>query len=112
MRNARLEIRVSYRDPCELRLQARGAVGILTECCDLGSALTRTGTGDFKWTQPGLDLELRIACEPHYYEDNSDSYELWVPGSPLFPIPMRHQWGAGSGLCGREDVANALSIPR
>ena len=22
----------------------------------------------------------------YYYEDNSDSCELWVPGSPLFPL--------------------------
>lgn len=50
-----------------------------------GCSATRIGKCDFKWTQPGLDQELRITCDPKYYEDNSDSCELWVPGSPLFP---------------------------
>ena len=27
-----------------------------------------------------------MTCNASYYEDNSDSCELWVPGSPLFPI--------------------------
>jgi hypothetical protein len=29
---------------------------------------------------------MRVTCNASYYEDNSDSVELWVPGSPLFPI--------------------------
>ena len=48
--------------------------------------LDSIGTYDFAWTQPGLDKEMRVTCNASYYEDNSDSCELWVPGSPLFPI--------------------------
>ena len=44
------------------------------------------GAFDFAWTQPGLDKEMRVTCNADYYEDNSDSCELWVPGSPLFPM--------------------------
>ncbi|WP_216915340.1 MULTISPECIES: helicase-related protein [unclassified Synechococcus] len=44
------------------------------------------GAYDFAWSQPGLEKELRVTCNASYYEDNSDSCELWVPGSPLFPI--------------------------
>jgi len=29
---------------------------------------------------------MRVTCNASYYEDNSDSCELWVPGSPLFPL--------------------------
>jgi hypothetical protein len=29
---------------------------------------------------------MRVTCNASYYEDNSDSVELWVPGSPLFPM--------------------------
>ena len=50
-----------------------------------GCSATRIGRCDFRWSQPGLDQELRITCDPQYYEENSDSCELWVPGSPLFP---------------------------
>jgi hypothetical protein len=51
-----------------------------------GCSATRIGKCDFKWTQPGLDKEMRVTCNASYYEDNSDSCELWVPGSPLFPM--------------------------
>jgi hypothetical protein len=53
-----------------------------------GCSAIRIGKCDFKWSQPGLDQELRITCNPQYYEDNSDSCELWVPGSPLFPLGL------------------------
>jgi superfamily II DNA or RNA helicase len=53
-----------------------------------GCSAIRIGKCDFKWSQPGLDQELRITCDPQYYEDNSDSCELWVPGSPLFPLGL------------------------
>ena len=50
-----------------------------------GCSARPTGAYDFAWTQPGLDKEMRVTCNASYYEDNSDSCELWVPGSPLFP---------------------------
>jgi hypothetical protein len=52
---------------------------------------------EFAWQSPGLDNEMRVTCNASYYEDNSDSCELWVPGSPLFPmkevtdLAMAHQ---------------------
>jgi hypothetical protein len=50
-----------------------------------GCSARSIGAYDFAWTQPGLDKEMRVTCNASYYEDNSDSCELWVPGSPLFP---------------------------
>jgi superfamily II DNA or RNA helicase len=50
-----------------------------------GCSARPIGAFDFAWTQPGLDKEMRVTCNASYYEDNSDSCELWVPGSPLFP---------------------------
>jgi hypothetical protein len=51
-----------------------------------GCSARSIGAYDFAWTQPGLDKEMRVTCNASYYEDNSDSCELWVPGSPLFPM--------------------------
>ena len=51
-----------------------------------GCSARSIGAYDFAWTQPGLDKEMRVTCNASYYEDNSDSVELWVPGSPLFPM--------------------------
>ena len=53
-----------------------------------GCSARSIGAYDFAWTQPGLDKEMRITCNASYYEDNSDSCELWVPGSPLFPLAL------------------------
>jgi hypothetical protein len=50
-----------------------------------GCSARSIGAYDFAWTQPGLDKEMRVTCNASYYEDNSDSCELWVPGCPLFP---------------------------
>lgn len=53
-----------------------------------GCSARSIGAKDFAWTQPGLDKEMRVTCDASYYEDNSDSCELWVPGSPLFPLAL------------------------
>ena len=53
-----------------------------------GCSARSIGAYDFAWTQPGLDKEMRVTCNASYYEDNSDSCELWVPGSPLFPLAL------------------------
>ncbi|MEI7476906.1 MAG: helicase-related protein, partial [Actinomycetes bacterium] len=53
-----------------------------------GCSARSIGAYDFSWTQPGLDKEMRVTCNASYYEDNSDSCELWVPGSPLFPLAL------------------------
>jgi len=53
-----------------------------------GCSARSIGAYDFAWTQPGLDKEMRVTCNASYYEDNSDSCELWVPGSPLFPLDI------------------------
>jgi superfamily II DNA or RNA helicase len=51
-----------------------------------GCSARPTSAYDFAWTQPGLDKEMRVTCNASYYAENSDSCELWVPGSPLFPM--------------------------
>lgn len=62
-----------------------------------GCSARPTGAYDFAWTQPGLDKEMRVTCNASYYENNSDSCELWVPGSPLFPLDIIRElypeWG-------------------
>jgi len=64
-----------------------------------GCSARPIGAYDFAWTQPGLDKEMRVTCNASYYEDNSDSCELWVPGSPLFPLDiireLYSEWGGG-----------------
>jgi SNF2 family DNA or RNA helicase len=66
------------------------------------------GAYDFAWTQPGLDKEMRVTCNASYYEDNSDSCELWVPGSPLFPLNFLVELKAAESLANRAKFRHAL----
>lgn len=77
-----------------------------------GCGATRIGRCDFKWTQPGLDQELRITCDPQYFEDNSDSCELWVPGSPLFPLNLIREFVSAAEFPSAEEFAMALAGDR
>jgi len=83
----------------------------ILDCPELlppGCSATRIGKCDFKWTQPGLDQELRITCDPGYYEDHSDSVELWVPGSPLFPESISKQLALSASVADRQRFEQAL----
>ncbi len=82
---------VAQLQPPPLTLADLEAILDRPELLPPGCSATRIGKCDFKWTQPGLDQELRITCDPQYYEDNSDSCELWVPGSPLFPLCLNKE---------------------
>ena len=31
---------------------------------------------------------IRVTSDPAIFEDHPDSYELWPPGSPIFPLPI------------------------
>ncbi|EAU70807.1 putative DEAD/H helicase [Synechococcus sp. BL107] len=67
------------------------------------------GAYDFAWTQPGLDEEMRVTCNASYYEDNSDSCELWVPGSPLFPTKAMEELATGETSMSREEFLQTIS---
>ncbi|MFM8277587.1 MAG: DEAD/DEAH box helicase [Cyanobium sp.] len=86
---------VAQLQPPPLTLRDLEAILDRPELLPPGCSATRIGKCDFKWSQPGLDEELRISCNASYYEDNSDSCELWVPGSPSFPMDRIRQ-AAGS----------------
>ena len=36
---------------------------------------------------PGMADPLRVTTDPEYFEENSESVELWSPGNPLFQPP-------------------------
>jgi superfamily II DNA or RNA helicase len=77
---------VNALKPSPLTLADLEAILRQPELLPPGCSARSIGAYDFAWTQPGLEKELRVTCNASYYEDNSDSCELWVPGSPLFPM--------------------------
>ncbi|MCY3537159.1 MAG: hypothetical protein F4162_00520 [Synechococcus sp. SB0676_bin_10] len=65
---------------------------------------------DSAWTQPGLRREVRVTCDPAYYDHHSESCELWAPGSPLFRLQRAMALvGSDEGnSCSRQDFLQAL----
>ena len=40
---------------------------------------------EYGYLAPGMAAELRVTTDAEFFEEHSDSLELWSPGSPLFP---------------------------
>ena len=43
--------------------------------------------GEYAYQAPGMANPVRITTRPDYFDEHSDSLELWSPGSPTFPMP-------------------------
>ena len=49
------------------------------------------GRREYGLLVPRMKEAIRITTDPEYYEENSESVELWSPGNPFFQIPELHQ---------------------
>ena len=45
------------------------------------------GPREYGLLAQGMKEPIRITTDPQYYEENSESVELWSPGNPFFQIP-------------------------
>ena len=45
------------------------------------------GRREYGLLAPGMKERLRVTTDPAYYEEHSESVELWSPGNPLFKAP-------------------------
>lgn len=45
-------------------------------------------TREYAYSAPGMAEKLRVTTDPSFYEEHSESVELWSPGSPLFPVTV------------------------
>ncbi len=52
-----------------------------------GLTVTKLQNGEYAYQAPGMAKPVRITTRPDYFDDHSDSMELWSPGSPSFPSP-------------------------
>jgi superfamily II DNA or RNA helicase len=50
-----------------------------------GLAVKKLQEGEYAYQAPGMAQPVRITTRPDYFDDHSDSLELWSPGSPAFP---------------------------
>jgi hypothetical protein len=42
---------------------------------------------EYSYLAPGMSQPLRITTDPEFYQDHTESVELWSPGNPIFPAP-------------------------
>ena len=52
-----------------------------------GADVQPLGRREYGLLAPGMTDRLRVTTDPAYYEEHSDSVELWSPGNPLFTPP-------------------------
>jgi len=52
-----------------------------------GLVVKKLQDGEYSYQAPGMANPVRITTRPDYFDEHSDSLELWSPGSPYFPIP-------------------------
>ena len=52
-----------------------------------GTDIQPLGRREYGLLAPGMTERLRVTTDPAYYEEHSDSVELWSPGNPLFTPP-------------------------
>ncbi|MCY4173478.1 MAG: SNF2-related protein [Cyanobacteria bacterium MAG CAR3_bin_5] len=102
-----MEQAVNRLQPSPLGLQDLEAILARPELLPPGCGAQRIGR-DFTWTQPGLQKELRVTCDPAYYDHHSESCELWMPGSPLFPLQQAMALAGGDAGVSRQDFLQAL----
>jgi hypothetical protein len=51
-----------------------------------GLIVKKLQNGEYAYQAPGMANPVRITTRPDYFDEHSDSLELWSPGSPCFPM--------------------------
>ena len=52
-----------------------------------GIQIKKLQNGEYAYQAPGMAEPVRIPTHHDYFDDHSDSLELWSPGGPSFPAP-------------------------
>ena len=53
----------------------------------IGTEVRALGPREYSLLAPGMQQPIRVTTDPAYYEENSESVELWSPGNRLFEAP-------------------------
>ena len=52
-----------------------------------GITVKKLQNGEYAYQAPGMAIPVRITTRPDYFDEHSESLELWSPGSMVFPQP-------------------------
>jgi ERCC4-related helicase len=74
-----------------------------TELLPSGVTVRKLQPREYGYLAPGMPAEVRVTTDSDYFEQHSESVELWSPGSPLFP-------DAAELAAGERDNSGALNL--
>jgi hypothetical protein len=59
---------------------------------------------EYSYLAPGMDQPVRITTDAEFYQEHTESVELWSAGSPVFPMPQL--------VVGVEDLPRGCSVTK
>ena len=81
------ELAMPRRAPSPVSLDDLDRVIRDAELMPAGTLVQPMGLREYALLAPGMREPIRVTTDPTYYEENSESVELWSPGNPFFTAP-------------------------
>ena len=81
------DVTMPARAPSPIAMQDLDRVIASPDLMPPGTDIQPLGHREYGLLAPGMAERLRVTTDPGYYEEHSESLELWSPGNPLFTPP-------------------------
>ena len=81
------DLAMPERPPSPVTLDDLDRVIASTDLMPPGTEVQPMRTRGYGLTAPGMREPIRVTTDSAYYEENSESVELWSPGNPFFKAP-------------------------
>ncbi len=81
------EVAMPARAPSPVAMKDLDRVIASPDLMPPGTDIQPLGRREYGLLSPGMRERLRVTTDPAYYEEHSESVELWSPGNPLFTSP-------------------------
>ena len=81
------DLTIPERPPSPITMDDLDRVIASPDLLPQGTQIQQLGHREYGLLAPGMTEPVRATTDPAYYEEHSESVELWSPGNPLFKPP-------------------------
>ena len=81
------DLSMPERAPSPVTMEDLDRVIQLPDLMPPGFEVQPLGRREYAVLKPGMRERVRVTTDPAYYEEHSESLELWSPGNPMFSPP-------------------------
>ena len=81
------DVTMPRRAPAALTMEDLDRVLASPDLMPPGAHIQPLRSREYGLLAPGMTESVRVTTDPDYYEQHSESVELWSPGNPLFTPP-------------------------